>query len=34
MGQPRTSDDTGLSYLENAEAYKYDTTAVRRMIAQ
>jgi hypothetical protein len=41
MGQPRisseqqkTDDDAGLSYLESAEAYEYDTTAVGRMIAR
>jgi hypothetical protein len=34
MGQPRSSDDVGLSYLESAEDYEYDTLAVRRMIAQ
>jgi hypothetical protein len=41
MGQPqssgeqqKTDDDAGLSYLESAEAYKYNTLAVGRMIAQ
>jgi hypothetical protein len=42
MGQPRSSgdqqtthdDDTGLSYLENAEKYEYDTLVIGRMIAQ
>jgi hypothetical protein len=34
MGQPRTDDDAGLSYLESAEAYDYNTLAVGRMIAQ
>jgi hypothetical protein len=41
MGQPQTSsekqktdDDEGLSYLESAEAYEYDTLAIGRMIAQ
>jgi hypothetical protein len=39
MGQPwtsgeqqKTDDNAGLSYLESAEAYEYDTAAVRRMI--
>jgi hypothetical protein len=41
MGQPqpssdqqKTDNDTGLSYLESAEAYEYDTLAVGWMIAQ
>jgi hypothetical protein len=34
MGQPQSSDDAGLSYLESMETYDYDTLAVRRMIAQ
>jgi hypothetical protein len=32
--QQKTDDDTGLSYLESAEAYKYDTLAIGQMIAQ
>jgi hypothetical protein len=32
--QQKTDDDAGLSYLESAEAYKYDTLAIGRMIAQ
>jgi hypothetical protein len=42
MGQPRSSgdqqttcnDDTGLSYLENAEKNEYDTLVIGRMIAR
>jgi hypothetical protein len=41
MGQPRTSgeqqktdDDAGLSYLESAEAYEYNTLAVGWMITR
>jgi hypothetical protein len=32
--QQKTSDDAGPSYLENADAYKYDTLAIGRMIVQ
>jgi hypothetical protein len=39
MGQPRSSgeqqktdDDAGLSYLESAKAYEYDTLTIRQMI--
>jgi hypothetical protein len=34
MGQCRTDDNAGLSYLESADNYKYDTLAIGRMIAQ
>jgi hypothetical protein len=34
MGRHRTDDDAGLSYLESADAYKYDTLAIGRLIAQ
>jgi hypothetical protein len=34
MGQQRTNDNAGLSYLESAEAYNYDTLAIGRLIAQ
>jgi hypothetical protein len=33
MGQRRTDDDAGLSYLESVDNYKYDMLAIRRMIA-
>jgi hypothetical protein len=32
--QQMTSDNTGLSYLESADIYKYDMLAIRRMIVQ
>jgi hypothetical protein len=34
MGQQRTDDDAGLSYLESVDIYEYDTLAIGRMIAQ
>jgi hypothetical protein len=34
MGQPWSSDNAGLSYLESMEAYDYDTLAIGRLIAQ
>jgi hypothetical protein len=34
MGQQRTDDNAGLSYLESVDNYKYDTLAIGRMIAQ
>jgi hypothetical protein len=42
MGQPRSigdqqttcDDDTGPSYLENADKYEYDTLAIGRMITR
>jgi hypothetical protein len=32
--QRRTNDDTGLTYLESTEDYKYNTLAVGRMVVQ
>jgi hypothetical protein len=32
MGQPRTDDNAGLSYLESVDTYEYDTLAIGRMI--
>jgi hypothetical protein len=32
--QQATRDDAGLSYLESADTYEYDTLAIRRMIVQ
>jgi hypothetical protein len=29
MGRHRTDDNAGLSYLESADAYKYDTLVLR-----
>jgi hypothetical protein len=34
MGQQRSDDDAGLSYLESADKYKYDMLAIGRMIVQ
>jgi hypothetical protein len=34
MGQQRTDDNAGLSYLESVDAYEYDTLAIGRLIAQ
>jgi hypothetical protein len=42
MGQPQSSgdqqttrdDNAGLSYLENADKYEYDTLVIGRMIAR
>jgi hypothetical protein len=37
MGQPRSRGDqqmTGLSYLEEADKYEYDTLVIGRMVTQ
>jgi hypothetical protein len=34
MGQHRTDDDAGLSYLESVDAYEYNMLAIGRLIMQ
>jgi hypothetical protein len=34
MGQQRTDGNAGLSYLESADNYKYNTLAIGRLIVQ